>query len=225
MKLIYQLLMCLFLTSQLFPQEKRHGVLPFVNDSGRVKFAPSIKWGAAIGISSFRNKISGITELKQRLAINHLNSNENSAIPIMFGGFLEWRSYSFEFEYAFNSNYTKISIGANYLFKDIVNVYLTPYAGISLSSLKFTRYYESGDSMEVNPGYKSQLLGIVLNNNTLGYNILVGMKINYHLASLSLSAGHTWVSKKRGRGEAGMLMIDLSGFYFETMFKICFGEY
>ena len=225
MKLIYHFLLCSLLTSLLFAQDKKPEVLPFINDSGRVRLEHSIRWGASIGVSTYCNKISGISELKQKLAITHLDSNENPDMPLMFEGFLEWKTFSFEFEYAFNSNYSKISIGANYLFRYLINNYITPYAGLSLSSLKFTRYYASGDSIEVSPGFKRQLLGIDLSNNTLGYNIIIGVKLNAHLGSLSLNAGHTWVSMKRGKGEAGILMIDLSGFYFESMLKIYFGEY
>lgn len=204
---------------------KSSELLPFINDPNRVKFKTSIRWGAGIGISICPIKVSGESEFKQMLGITRLSSNNNPGIPFMFTGFLEWKTISFEFECGGNSEYSKINIGANYLFKGILNDFITPFAGLSVSFLKFTRSYESGDYIEVSPGFKEQLLGVDIHNNTLGYNLTAGLALDNPYIGVSLGAGYTWVSIKRGTGKADILVIDLSGFYFEAKLKICFGEY
>jgi hypothetical protein len=234
MKIITQLLLSILLLAGVtFPQvskaynteSKKSDTLSFVHDSTRVKFPPQVKWGGGIGMSTFPYSISGETEFKQKLKISHLNPNDVSGLSVMFFGFLEWRNFNLEFKYSGNANTTRYSAGVNYLFKDIINNFLTPFAGVSISALKFSRSYEAADSIEISPGYKNYLIGVDINNNTIGYNLTVGISIDSYVACLSLSATNTWVSKKRGSGAAEFLIVDLSGVYFEAKLKIYFGEY
>jgi hypothetical protein len=202
--------------------------LPFINDPDRIKFKPSIRWGAGIGILQYPGKVSGESEFKQKLGITHLNPKESSGmLPFLFIGFFEWKFIGLEFECGGNNMYSKINLGANYLFKDILNDFITPFAGLSISFLKYSRSYESGDSIKVTPGYKDLLLGVDIHNNTLGYNLTAGVALDSPSLGLGilLNAGYTLVSKKQGTGKADILVIDLSGFYFEAQLKICFGEY
>jgi hypothetical protein len=209
---------------KIISQKKHSGLLPFVNDPDRVKFKTSIRWGAGIGISTYPAYVSE-SEFRQKLGLTNLTSKDDPGILFLFSGFLEWKFIGIEFEYAGNSEYSKINVGADYLFKGLLNDFITPFAGFSISFLKFSRGYDSGDSILVSPGYKDKLLGVDIHNNTMGYKLTAGITIEGGDVALSLSAAHTWVAKKRGVENAQVLLIDLSGFSFEAKLKIYFGEY
>jgi hypothetical protein len=200
--------------------------LPFIENQDRIKFQPSFRWGAAIGVLFYPYKVTGISDLIEKLKITHLTADDNPGPSFSFVGFLEWTDISFEIEYAGNHEYSRVSLGADYLFNNqLLFNFITPYAGFSVSSLKFSRSYESGDSIETSPGITNYLVGADIHNFTLGYNLTGGLALGNPYISFTLGLGYTWVSKIKGSGNAELLGIDLSGPYFESKFKIFFGEY
>jgi hypothetical protein len=199
--------------------------LPFIDNPNRIKFKPSFRWGAAIGVLFYPSNVTGIPEFKEKLKITQLIPEENLGPSFSFVGFLEWKVISFEIEYAGNNEYSKASLGANYLFKNqLLFNFIIPYAGLSVSSIKLNRFYNSGNEIEVSPGIFNTLRGVDIHNFTLGYNLNGGFALDNPYVSFTLGLGYTWVSKIKGSGNSEMLGVDLSGPYFESKFKLFFGE-
>jgi hypothetical protein len=200
--------------------------LPFIQDTSRIKFQSILRWGAGVGISSYSYNISGVEEFKQKLGITNLTGGEiSSTPPILFISFVELKGYSLEFSYGGNSSFKRLSLGMNYLMRNMFSKVITPFAGISVSSLKLSTSYDSGDSIQVDAHYKSKLVGIDIKHSTLGYTIKAGVEAGGDFMSFTVSGANTWVAKKRGTGKADVFIVDLSGFSIEAALKLYFGVY